>query len=170
MLGFDGQIMRLSLHLTTRCFAVVVMFILLALGSRVDACPLLLPFSSVTIKGNSLSVEIASTPEAQVCGLAHRKSLPEDRGMLFVYLESKSFEFWMKDTELALSIAFLNDTGRILAIQDMAPMQTDVRYRSPAHTRYALEVNRGWFARHEIKVGDVVEFKLPEQYGKRQNR
>jgi len=67
----------------------------------------------------------------------------------------------MKDTQIPLSIAFLDDTGRILSIQRMTPMQTNERYYSPQPVRYALEVNQGWFADHGIGVGDIVEMKLP---------
>jgi hypothetical protein len=67
----------------------------------------------------------------------------------------------MKDTSIPLSIAFLDDNGRILSIQRMTPMQTDERYRSPQPVRYALEVNQGWFADHGIGIGNIVEMKLP---------
>ena len=69
----------------------------------------------------------------------------------------KMLSFWMAKTQLQLSIAFLNDKGRILSIQEMKPEQTQERYRSPEPARYAIEVNQGWFAKHEIEVGDVVE-------------
>ena len=144
-----------------------VFFITVVVSTGVDACPLLLPFSSVSIKGINLPVEIASTSAAQMCGLSHRKTLPDERGMLFVYPESRSLEFWMKDTEFPLSIAFLDYTGRILSIQDMDPMQSMARYRSPAPAKYAIEVNKGWFARHSIKIGDVVELNLSDKYGVR---
>ena len=67
----------------------------------------------------------------------------------------------MKDTHIPLSIAFLDDSGLILSIHHMAPMQTDERYRSLQPVRYALEVNQGWFAEHGISVGDMLEMKLP---------
>ena len=67
----------------------------------------------------------------------------------------------MKDTHIPLSIAFLDDSGLILSIHQMTPMQTDERYRSLQPVRYALEVNQGWFAENGIGVGDLVEMKLP---------
>ena len=67
----------------------------------------------------------------------------------------------MKDTHIPLSIAFLDDSGQILSIHHMAPMQTAERYRSLQPVRYALEVNQGWFAENGIGVGDIVEMKLP---------
>ncbi len=67
----------------------------------------------------------------------------------------------MKNTFIPLSIAFLDDSGRIISIQSMTPIQTDEHYRSPQPVRYALEVNQGWFDTRGIQVGDVVEMKLP---------
>ena len=153
--------------MTKGFLSAAVVFVTVALSIGVEACPLLLPFSNVTVNGVKLPVEIASTPAAQMCGLSHRKTFPEDRGMLFIYPESRSLEFWMKDTEFPLSIAFLDYTGRILSIQDMDPMQTEARYRSPAPAKYAIEVSKGWFARHRVKVGDMVEFNQSDKYGAR---
>ena len=67
----------------------------------------------------------------------------------------------MKDTQIPLSIAFFDDSGLIISIQYMTPMQTDERYQSLQAVRYALEVNQGWFAGHGIGAGDIVELKLP---------
>jgi hypothetical protein len=67
----------------------------------------------------------------------------------------------MKDTKIPLSIAFLDDSGQIFSIQDMTPMQTDKTYPSSRPAGYALEVNQDWFGNNGIKVGDVVEMKLP---------
>ncbi len=67
----------------------------------------------------------------------------------------------MKDTFIPLSIAYLDDYGQIFSIQDMVPLQTDPQYPSVHPAAYALEVNQGWFSRHGIGVGDVVEMKLP---------
>ena len=67
----------------------------------------------------------------------------------------------MKDTHIPLSIAFFDDSGRILSIQDMTPRQTVERYHSLQPVRYALEVKQGWFVDHGIGVGDIVEMKLP---------
>jgi len=137
-------------------------FLFALLPFAVEACPFDLPVISITVKDHRLEVEVAGTPEARACGLSHRGSLPADHGMLFVYPKEGPLSFWMKDTKIALSIAFLDDTGRILSIQDMLPMQTEERYRSPQPVRYALEVNRGWFHQHGIEVGDVVLFQIPE--------
>lgn len=80
--------------------------------------------------------------------------------MLFVFPRPEPLTFWMKDTYIPLSIAFLDDEGRILNIEQMRPIQTREVYHSSGPSRYALEVNEGWFERHGIRAGDWVE--LPE--------
>ncbi len=85
-----------------------------------------------------------------------RESLPEDRGMLFDFGGETTTGFWMKDTSIPLSIAFISGEGVILDIQDMEPFsealhQTNQRYP------FAVEVNRGWFQRHGIEAGDTVQ-------------
>jgi uncharacterized membrane protein (UPF0127 family) len=136
-------------------------FILLFISVNALACPLELPVATIDINGNLLEVELATTPEARVCGLSKRVKLPENRGMLFIYPTVGQRTFWMKDTRIPLSIAFLDDSGRILSIQHMAPMQTEERYHSLQPARYALEINQGWFTGHGIGVGDIVEMRLP---------
>jgi len=125
------------------------------------ACPIELPTASVSIKGHPLTVELATTPGARVCGLSHRAELPQNQGMLFIFADLRPRHFWMKDTFIPLSIAYLDDAGRIFSIQDMAPLQTDKHFPSSLPAAYALEVNQGWFHSRGIHVGDVVEMQLP---------
>jgi uncharacterized membrane protein (UPF0127 family) len=136
-------------------------WLMLLTGSVVGACPLLLPTTSITVKGAHLTLEIAATPEARKCGLSSRSELPPDNGMLFVLPESMPFAVWMKDTRLPLSVAFLDAAGRILTIEQMDPLRTDVIYESLQPVRYAIEVNKGWFNEHAIRVGDVIGLSLP---------
>lgn len=124
-------------------------------------CPMPLPTTSITIGKHALTVEVAATPEARQCGLSRRDSLPENHGMLFVYPASTMMRFWMKDTLVPLSIAFLDDAGRIVSIQKMAPLDTGPRYKSPQPVLYALEVAQGWFETHGVRVGDRAELSLP---------
>jgi uncharacterized membrane protein (UPF0127 family) len=140
---------------------IALSFILIIISAKTWACPLELPAATISIKGHTLAVELATTPKARTCGLSHRVKLPENRGMLFIYATPGPRTFWMKDTHIPLSIAFLDDAGLISSIHHMTPMQTDERYRSLQPVRYALEVNQGWFAEHGIGVGDLVEMKLP---------
>lgn len=138
----------------------VAMLVLLA-ATDVTACPMRLPVLDVRVKAIQLKLEVAATPEARKCGLSQRSTLPVDQGMLFVVPEPIMLDFWMPNTRLPLSIAFVDDAGRILSIQKMKPMQIQEHYRSPKQVRYAIEMNQGWFTRYQIKVGDVVDFQLP---------
>ena len=86
--------------------------------------------------------------------------LPENEGMLFVYRREEVLSFWMKNTSIPLSIAFIDKKGVITEIRDMEPMGMDsVRAAKPA--QYALEVNRGWFTKNGIKVGAKVKLDFP---------
>jgi hypothetical protein len=115
----------------------------------------------VAVKGHDLTIELATTPEARSCGLSLRDSLPANRGMLFVYAEPEILTFWMKNTRMPLSIAFIDTAGRIVSIQKMNPLAITTIYASPVPALYALEVKQGWFEKNRIGVGDVVEFNLP---------
>lgn len=100
----------------------------------------------------SLNVEVVSTPEAIQKGLMERESLPEDSGMLFDFGEDTSTAFWMKNTTIPLSIAFIDSSGEVLAIKDMKPLDL-TPVKPPGPYRYAIEVNQGWFARNGIEQG-----------------
>jgi hypothetical protein len=115
----------------------------------------------MAVKGHDLTIELATTPAARACGLSLRDSLPANRGMLFVYAEPEILTFWMKNTRMPLSIAFIDEAGRVVGIQKMNPFPTTTVYASPVPALYALEVNQGWFEENGVGVGDVLEFSLP---------
>ena len=125
------------------------------------SCPYELPTVRMTVKGHDLTIELATTPETRACGLSLRDSLPANRGMLFVYAEPEILTFWMKDTRIPLSIAFIDEAGRVVGIQKMNLFPTTTVYASPVPALYALEVNQGWFEENGVGVGDVLEFSLP---------
>jgi uncharacterized protein len=102
-------------------------------------------------------VEVADNSLGRLIGLRGRKSLPENRGMLFSYTEEDDRSFTMEDTVIPLSIAFMDSGGCIVDIQDMEP-QTD-GYDSAEPAQYALEVNKGFFEERGVEVGDRA--KLP---------
>ena len=119
-----------------------------------------LPTQVIKINQWEITVEIADTLESQQKGLMGRKSLDNDRGMLFVYDRDSRKSFWMKNTVIPLSIAYIGADGTIREIYDMEPLSTrtvDSRYS----VRYALEVNQGAFEQHGIKPGDKMEFIKP---------
>ena len=134
---------------------------LFAAGLFGFTCGSPLPMVPLTIAGEELLVEVASTPETRACGLSQREALPPDRGMLFVFPEPAPRAFWMRDTYIALSIAFLDEHRAVLNTLDMTPLQTEERYPSAGNAAFALEVNQGWFAAHGVAAGDVVDFTLP---------
>jgi uncharacterized membrane protein (UPF0127 family) len=106
-------------------------------------------------------IELATTPESRSCGLSRRKSLPANRGMLFVYADPEILTFWMKDTHIPLSIAFIDADRRIVSIQKMIPLQINPDHISPVPAQFALEVNRGWFEENDVGIGDTLTFELP---------
>ena len=139
--------------------ALLVIFVLSILQGTISACPLELPTTAVSINGHRLIVELAATPQSRRCGLSNRAALDENQGMLFIFPRSDLRTFWMKDTRIPLSIAFLDDSRHIINIEFMSPDQTEERYHSSKPAVYALEVNQGWFKWHGIKAGDRVEMK-----------
>jgi uncharacterized membrane protein (UPF0127 family) len=115
----------------------------------------------VTIKGQTVQAELARTQAEQELGLMFRTSMPADRGMLFVFPRAAIQDFWMKDTKLPLSIAYIDADKVITNIDDMQPLDEITNHRSSKPVLYALEVNQGWFAARGIVAGDKVEFTLP---------
>jgi uncharacterized membrane protein (UPF0127 family) len=99
--------------------------------------------------------EIARSDEQRSRGLMGRKSLADGEGMLFVFETDRILSFWMKNTLLPLSIAYISHDGRILEIHDMEAQSTRP-VQSARSARYALEVPQGWFARSRVGPGDVV--------------
>lgn len=129
-------------------------------GSGVSEAGDALAVASILVGHQAVTVEIAATPGARRLGLMHRESLAEDRGMLFVFPQERRLAFWMKDTHIPLSIAFARADGTIVRIADMEP-RSERPVSSPSPVRYALEVNRGWFARHGVLEGDVLR-RIPD--------
>jgi len=120
-----------------------------------------LPAATITLidaagERAELTVELARTAAERGRGLMFRQEMAEERGMLFVFDRETKAGFWMKDTKIPLSIAFVGGDGTILETQDMAPLSQELHRPAQAY-RYALEVNQGWFARHGLGSGDRVE-------------
>jgi uncharacterized protein len=103
-------------------------------------------------------VEVADDPFEQARGLMRRKSLGEDRGMLFVFRGEEVRSFWMRNTLIPLSIAYIDSGGRITDILNMKPLDDKPpHYVSSEPVQYALEVNQGFFEERGVKVGDHAE-------------
>ncbi len=102
-----------------------------------------------------VQVEVADDMDEMQKGLMGRTTLAEDAGMLFVYPEERELSFWMKDTLIPLSIAFMDAEGRIVDIRDMKALDDKPpHYTSAEPARYALEVNEGFFDERGVEVGD----------------
>jgi uncharacterized membrane protein (UPF0127 family) len=115
-----------------------------------------LPTVTLTVNGQTVVAEVATTVQDRATGLMNRFSLQQDHGMLFVFERAEILHFWMKNTYIPLSIAFLDANGRILNIEDMAP-QTETTHPSKGPALFALEMRKGWFLERGIKAGDRVE-------------
>jgi len=129
-----------------------------SLAAALAAAPAIaaqLPTMELAINGQRLVAEVATTDQTRMTGLMHRFSLQRDHGMLFVFKEPQPLSFWMKNTYVPLSIAFIDGDGRILNIEDMAP-QTQTTHPSRGLALYALEMKKGWFAEHGIGPGSAV--------------
>ena len=104
----------------------------------------------------ALRAEVADTPQESQTGLMFRTSLPEDRGMIFVFDTPRQANFWMKNTRIPLSIAYIDSTGKILEIHSMKPFDETLVRSAFDNVVYALEVNEGWFDRHKIGPGTTI--------------
>jgi hypothetical protein len=122
--------------------------------SRTPA-PRRLPTATITLGGRSIAVEVADTEAERHVGMMYRRSLGPDEGMLFVFPEVRVLSFYMRNTYVPLSIAFIRSDGEILNIAHMAPL-TLTTHDSRLPCRYALEMPQGWFERHGVKEGDRI--------------
>ena len=109
-----------------------------------------------------LNIEVPDTPTKFKLGLMFRESLEEDSGMLFIFEEVGQRFFHMKDTRIPLDIAFVKEDGTVESIKELNPHNI-IPVPSEGDVLYALEVNRGWFAEHNVKVGDkVIDIEVNE--------
>jgi uncharacterized membrane protein (UPF0127 family) len=118
--------------------------------------PQSLPSVTLHLGKASLSTEIAATAHEGEIGLMYRRSLPDNSGMIFVLPLGRA-TFWMKNTLIPLSIAFLDTEGAILEIHDMKAMDTSITTSDSDQVAYALETNLHWFALNGIKPGTKID-------------
>ena len=105
---------------------------------------------------HNIQAEVAQTPVQRNAGLMFRQQMGANAGMLFVFEQAARQCFWMQNTLLPLSIAFLADDGTVVSLADMKPQTTD-SHCSDRPVRFALEMNQGWFAKRGIKVGSKLQ-------------
>jgi len=116
-----------------------------------------LPKIPVYLKEKEIWVEVVRTPEERAQGLMGRKHLGEDEGMLFIFEKEDYHSFWMKNTLIPLSIAFVDREGKILRIADMEPLTLE-SHPPPRPILYALEMKKAWFSTNGVQVGDMLKF------------
>lgn len=102
-----------------------------------------------------IDAQVAMTPDERQIGLMRRKEMPQHEGMIFIFEQSAQQCFWMKNTLLPLTAAFVADDGTIVNLADMKPETTD-SHCSSQPVRYVLEMNKGWFARKGVKPGSKL--------------
>jgi uncharacterized protein len=117
--------------------------------------PQQLPTTLLNAGIHNIQAEVAQTPDERATGLMFRKAMGTSEGMLFAFEQATPQCFWMKNTLLPLSIAFLADDGTVVNIENMAP-QTENPHCSAKPVRYALEMNEGWFAKRGVKAGAKI--------------
>ena len=114
-----------------------------------------LPRVTLTAGIHQVDAQVAQTPEQRATGLMFRGEMPQAEGMLFVFEHASAQCFWMKNTLLPLTAAFVADDGTIVNLADMKP-QTSDSHCSSKPVRFVLEMNKGWFAKKGIKAGSKL--------------
>jgi uncharacterized membrane protein (UPF0127 family) len=120
--------------------------------SQPEAPQLQLPRVSLSAGMHLINAQVVATPEQRAIGLMFRKEMPANEGMLFVFEEPAGQCFWMKNTFIPLTAAFVADDGTIVNLADMKPQSLD-SHCSAKPVRYVLEMNQGWFAKRGLKAG-----------------
>ena len=111
-----------------------------------------MPTIELTAGFHRIEAEVAANDQARQTGLMNRKAMPQQHGMLFVFSRPDTYCMWMRNTYIPLSVAFIDDDGIIINIEDMQP-QTENNHCARKPARFALEMNAGWFAQRGLKPG-----------------
>lgn len=128
---------------------------LVSLGAHAQTGPQKLPTTPLTAGMHLIRAEVADDDREREIGLMHRPSMGASDGMVFVFQQPGVQCFWMRNTLIPLSAAFIDDTGTIVNIEDMKP-QSDDSHCSKKPVRFVLEMNKGWFDKRGIKAGSVI--------------
>lgn len=116
-----------------------------------------LPTVELQVAGTTLNAEVARSPEEIRRGLMFRERLADGEAMLFVFDRPQQAGFWMKNTALPLSLAYLDSNGVVLEIHDLRPHDLNAVWSATDRVRYALEVPQGWFGRRGVRAGHIVQ-------------
>ena len=136
----------------TRLAAALLAFVAGAAGAQQ---PQQLRTTQLNAGMHNIRAQVAATMDERQVGLMYRREMPANDGMLFVFEEPGQQCFWMRNTLLPLSIAFIADDGTVVNVADMQPL-SEASHCSAKPVRYALEMNQGWFAKRGVGAG----FKL----------
>lgn len=117
-----------------------------------------LPRVTLSAGMHQIDAQVAQTPGQRATGLMYRKEMPQHEGMLFIFEQPSVQCFWMQNTLLPLTAAFVADDGTIVNLADMKPQTTD-SHCSGKPVRYVLEMNQGWFAKKGVKPGSKLAGK-----------
>ncbi len=142
--------MTVMLRLRHALLALVCALVTSAAWSQGE--PQNLAATTLKVGMHSIRAQLAITPQQRQIGLMHRREMPSHEGMLFVFDEPSRQCFWMRNTLIPLTIAYLADDGTVVNLADMQP-QSDESHCSAKPVRFALEMNQGWFAKRGIKPG-----------------
>ena len=124
-----------------------------------------MPHMELSAGFHRIEAEVAANQENRALGLMHRKSMGSNQGMLFVFPVAARHCMWMRNTLIPLAVAFLDDEGRIINVEEMKP-QTENNHCAAAPARFALEMNKGWFAakgiQNGMRIGGVEKSPRPQ--------
>ena len=140
--------------LTLLAFALTGSILSCASGGPTKTIPV--KFGKATLKA-----EVAKSELEREHGLMYRRDLGPDEGMIFIFDQAEEANFWMKNTPLPLSIAFLDEKKVVLNIDEMAPYDEHTFHRSKGKAAFAVEANKNWFEAKGIRAGDKASFELP---------
>ncbi len=135
-----------------RCGLLLIAIGMSVLGSSAQQAQMNLPRTKLSAGMHMLDVQLAQTPQERQIGLMFRKDMPQHEGMLFVFEQPATQCFWMRNTLIPLTAAFVADDGTIVNLADMKPL-SDESHCSTKPVRFVLEMNQGWFAKRNIQAG-----------------
>lgn len=127
-------------------------------GASAQEAQMHLPRTTLSVGIHQIDAQVASTSEETSTGLMHRPEMPTSEGMLFVFPQAGRLCFWMKNTLIPLTVAFIADNGAIVNLEDMEPQSTQ-SHCAKKPVRFVLEMNQGWFDKRGIKAGFKVTGK-----------
>ena len=151
--------MKLKLRLDVKRLLASVLLVTSFAAQAQDTPQLNLERIKLAAGMHRLDVQVAATSEQRQIGLMFRKEMPQHEGMIFIFDQPAQQCFWMKNTFLPLSAAFIADDGTIVNIEDMKPLVLD-SHCSAKPVRYVLEMNKGWFAKKGVQAGSKLQGPL----------